>query len=152
MTGSMFQDGHGVPIDNTKAIKWYRKAAAQGDAVAEFNLGWMYTNGLGVAKSYSEAMNWFRKSASQGNLRAREGMQHINGVGYVDGLSGDTSFRAMERHPTAVDTIRDWLTSTEYDAVIWTALASNFAELPPKERDLRWFACFVGKQQQWILQ
>lgn len=62
------------------------------------------------------------------NLRAREGMQHVNGVGYVDGLRGDTSFRAMERHPTAVGTIRDWLTTTEYDAVIWTALASNFAE------------------------
>jgi uncharacterized protein len=29
-------------------MSWYKKAADQGDAPAQFNLGFMYSNGLGV--------------------------------------------------------------------------------------------------------
>jgi TPR repeat protein len=31
--------------DYAEAVKWYRKAAEQGDADAENNLGWMYARG-----------------------------------------------------------------------------------------------------------
>jgi hypothetical protein len=62
------------------------------------------------------------------NLREREGMLHVNGVGFVDRQTGEVSFRAEERHPNAVDNIREWLEGSAFDAVVWTALASNFAE------------------------
>lgn len=76
----------------------------------------------------SVAMSGFRdlESASE-NLRLREGMQHVNGVGYVDKQSGKVSFRAKERHPNAVRAVHEWLNTTDFDAAIWTALASNFS-------------------------
>ena len=46
--GWMYDNGEGVPEDDTEAVKWYRKAAEQGYAMAQHNLGWMYANGEGV--------------------------------------------------------------------------------------------------------
>ena len=37
------------------------KAAEQGDAKAQFNLGVRYANGEGVPKDASQAVTWFRK-------------------------------------------------------------------------------------------
>ena len=35
--------GQGVPQDYAEAVKWYRKAAEQGDVNAQHNIGLMYT-------------------------------------------------------------------------------------------------------------
>ncbi len=34
--------GQGVPQDYAEAVKWFRKAAEQGDAGSQFGLGWCY--------------------------------------------------------------------------------------------------------------
>ena len=57
--------------DDTEAIKWYRKAADQGDVVAESNLGFMFENGNGVAKDDVEALKWYQKAAAQGEAVAQ---------------------------------------------------------------------------------
>ena len=44
----MYANGQGVPQDYGKARQWYEKAAAQGLAAAQGNLGVMYANGHGV--------------------------------------------------------------------------------------------------------
>jgi TPR repeat protein len=44
---------------------WYR-LVEQGDAGAQFNLGWMYDNGQGVVQDYKEAIKWYRLAAEQG--------------------------------------------------------------------------------------
>ena len=41
----MYANGRGVEQDDAEAVKWYRLAAEQGGAAAQFNLGWMYANG-----------------------------------------------------------------------------------------------------------
>ncbi len=61
-------------------------------------------------------------------LRSREAMSSARGVGFVEVASGRQSDVAMQRHPQAVATIAAWAQSSGYDAAIWTALASNFAE------------------------
>jgi len=38
-----------VPQDYAEAVRWYRKAADQGIAEAQFSLGIAYANGVGVA-------------------------------------------------------------------------------------------------------
>ncbi|MDA0238165.1 MAG: hypothetical protein O3B03_06590, partial [Proteobacteria bacterium] len=43
------------PQDDAKAVKWYRRAAEQGNAKAQYNLGLMYDNGQGVPQDYQEA-------------------------------------------------------------------------------------------------
>jgi FOG: TPR repeat, SEL1 subfamily len=46
--------------------KWFHKAAEQGNAPAEFNLGGAYSQGRGVPQNYVTADAWFRKAAEQG--------------------------------------------------------------------------------------
>ncbi|WP_020046792.1 hypothetical protein [Rhizobium leguminosarum] len=67
------------------------------------------------------------------NLRDREGMTHVNGVGFVDLPHDVVSERALERHPNAVPIVREWAAQHDFDAVIWTALAPNFAEMQSVE-------------------
>jgi TPR repeat protein len=52
-------------------VKWYRKAADHGNAIAQSNLGLCYYNGNGVTKDYAEAVKWYRKAADQGNVEAQ---------------------------------------------------------------------------------
>ena len=51
--------------NKAEAFNWYRKATEQGDADAQFNLGWLYENGWGVSKDYAEAVKWWQKAAEQ---------------------------------------------------------------------------------------
>jgi TPR repeat protein len=44
-----------------------RPLAEQGNAVAQFDLGFMYDTGHGVMQDYGEAMRWYRLAAQQGN-------------------------------------------------------------------------------------
>jgi TPR repeat protein len=48
----------GVPKDYERAAAWYRKAAEQGFAKAQFRLGSLYSEGRGVLQDYSEAYFW----------------------------------------------------------------------------------------------
>jgi len=61
-----------------------QRAAEEGDAQAQFDLGAMYVKGNGVAKNYTEAEKWFRKAAEQGNAKA----QSMVGAMYYDGQGG----------------------------------------------------------------
>ena len=61
-----------------EAVSWYRIAADQGDADAQYNLGTMYRDGEGVPRDYAEALKWFRRAADQEHARA----QYTLGVMY----------------------------------------------------------------------
>src|SRR5205807_420797 len=41
--GFMYREGRGVPRDDAEAVRWYRKAAEQGDAMAQHALGFTKT-------------------------------------------------------------------------------------------------------------
>ena len=60
-----------MPKDEVEAVKWYRKAAEQNVARAQFNLGVCYDNGCGVAKNEVEAVRWYRKAAEQNSAAAQ---------------------------------------------------------------------------------
>jgi TPR repeat protein len=66
-----------------EAAKWYRKAADQGHAEAQYQLGDCYAEGTGVAKDEVEAIKWFRKAADQGGVWAQYqlGKYYENGTG-----------------------------------------------------------------------
>jgi TPR repeat protein len=70
----MYEKGQGLDLDYAEAVKWYRKAADQGDAWAQTNLGAMYANGQGVSQDYTEALRWYRKAAEQGFARAQNNL------------------------------------------------------------------------------
>ena len=60
-----------------------RSAAEQGDAEAQFNLGYMYDMGTGVPEFDAEAVQWYRKSAEQGFVAAEFhlGLMYVKGEG-----------------------------------------------------------------------
>ena len=62
----MCDNGYGVLQDDAEAVRWYRLAADQGHAKAQYNLGVMYDNGDGVPQDYAEAVSWYRLAADQG--------------------------------------------------------------------------------------
>jgi hypothetical protein len=50
-----------VPQDNAEAVRWYRKAADQGYANAQYALGFTYHKGQGVPQDDAEAVRWYAK-------------------------------------------------------------------------------------------
>ena len=47
-------------------IKWCRKAAEQGNIIAQYNLGYYLEHGIGVPKNRKQAIHWYYQSAQQG--------------------------------------------------------------------------------------
>jgi TPR repeat protein len=68
--GRAYQDGNGVPQNDALALKWFQKAADQGDATAENSLGNMYRLGEGVEGAKKEAVRWYQRAAKRGNPNA----------------------------------------------------------------------------------
>jgi TPR repeat protein len=64
-------DWHVLKGDRVQGVRWYRKAAEQGDAEAQFSLGLSYNSGIGAPQNYTEAVRWWRKAAKQGLAKAQ---------------------------------------------------------------------------------
>ena len=91
--GRRYHKGEGVAKDPVEAVKWYRKAAEQNFAPAQYNLGLCYEQG--VAKDEREelfpvfggepieAVKWYRKAAEQNYAPAQNnlGLCYENGKG-----------------------------------------------------------------------
>ena len=73
----MYRNGTGVPQDYAEAVRWYRLAADQGYAMAQFNLGLMYTKGEGVPPDLVLAHVWFNLSAAQGGIAGGQANRDI---------------------------------------------------------------------------
>jgi len=75
--------------DDKEAVKWFRKAAEQGHAGAQNELGAMYFHGEGVSEDFKESVKWFRKAADQGNAAAQYnlGVRYAKGQGVVQNFN-----------------------------------------------------------------
>ncbi len=71
--------------DYAAALKEWRPLADQGNAYAQFNLGFMHGNGKGVAQDDAEAVEWYRRAAEQGMGVAQHnlGLMYANGEGVL---------------------------------------------------------------------
>ncbi|HEV2335930.1 MAG TPA: TIR domain-containing protein [Stellaceae bacterium] len=69
--------------DYTEAMRWFRKAADQGNVGAQSIIGLFYERGLGVNQDYSQALSWYRKAADRGYADAQVniGMLYERGLG-----------------------------------------------------------------------
>ena len=66
-----------MPQDYKEAVKWYRMAADQGDADAQYSLGLMYHNGEGVLQDYKEAYAWLGVAKANGYENAEENLSFL---------------------------------------------------------------------------
>jgi hypothetical protein len=61
----MYYSGKGIVQDYQEAMTWYKKAAENGDADAQYILGVIYELGEGIPQNYIEACKWYILAAAQ---------------------------------------------------------------------------------------
>ena len=91
--GFAYFKAKGVPRSPKDGMRWYRKAADQGLADAQYEVGAGYSNGEGVPKNFREAVRWYRKAAEQGHAQAERGV----GLSYELGQGVPQNFRDAVR-------------------------------------------------------
>lgn len=64
--GNAFENGIGTNIDYSKAMKWYKRAANEGDIESMFNIGVFYFTGRGTNIDKCQAFSWFKKASDKG--------------------------------------------------------------------------------------
>ena len=84
---SCYDLGLHVKPDGKESIRWITKAANQGYAPAEYELGRIYLYGRGIAVDYAQALNWERKAAEQGDPRAQRDLAFMYERGF--GVTAD---------------------------------------------------------------
>jgi len=104
--GIMYDFGHGVAKDPTKAIEWYIKAAEQGIPVVQHDVGVKYFQGQGVEQDYLKAAYWWEQSANAGlaDSQFNLGLLYYRGIGLeVDYQKASNLFisAAEQDHPHA---------------------------------------------------
>ena len=67
--------------DYATALQEWLPLAEQGDAEAQFNLGFFYDSGNGVLQDYAEAVKWYRLAAEQGYAKAQLNLGRMYGNG-----------------------------------------------------------------------
>ncbi len=84
-SSAYFQKGLGAynKGDFATALREWTPLAEQGNAGAQFNLGWMYKYGKGVPQDDKTAVKWYKLAAEQGNADAQNhlGLMYNNGQG-----------------------------------------------------------------------
>lgn len=71
--------------DQVLAVQRFRTLADQGNAPAQWMIGWTYHRGFTVPQDLREAMRWYRKAAEQGHPTAQLnlGALYENGEGGI---------------------------------------------------------------------
>jgi TPR repeat protein len=76
--GEMLTDGkRGVTIDEVEAAAWFRKAAIQGFAAGQVNVGLMLEHGTGVIRDEAEAARWYRRAALEGFAEGQHNLARV---------------------------------------------------------------------------
>ena len=70
--------------DYDRALYYLTFEAAQGNPIAQYNLGLMYKNGVGVKKDLNEAIGWFIIASDNGHMLAKYalGLSYYHGNGF----------------------------------------------------------------------
>ena len=82
--GNAYFHGNGREKNCYEAVKWWRRAAEQGHAGAQYSLGFFgCEQGLGAEKDDAAAAMWYRKAAEQGHAQAQcsLGFMYLCGTG-----------------------------------------------------------------------
>ena len=66
----MYYSGKGVTQSYAKALEWYSRAANQGEAVGQYNMGISYDQGVALPQDFEKAVEWYQKAAALGDADA----------------------------------------------------------------------------------
>tara|TARA_R110000764_G_scaffold110087_2_gene196389 strand:+ start:602 stop:1366 length:765 start_codon:yes stop_codon:yes gene_type:complete len=92
--GCKFYFGKDVPVDYNKAYTYFKKAATEEFAPAQYNLGIMYLNNQGVKKDVQKAISYFLFASDQNyvNAQVQLGNLYFNGEEVPKDLDKALSF------------------------------------------------------------
>jgi hypothetical protein len=77
MQARAYEHGEGVKKSVAQALELYCKAARDGDAEAQFSIGWIYANGRGVSRDDGLAAYFFTLAAEQGHQQATNMIRYV---------------------------------------------------------------------------
>lgn len=133
--------------DTAQAIDWFRKAAAQKYAPAEFQIGQLYDFGFGVTQNDVEALAWYRKAAEHGSAAGQRAVGDFYWKGrgvlanateaanwYRRGADGDdvrAQYQLGDMYFTGTGVTRDYAS-----AYVWFSLAASQAPLLDNRKGL----------------
>ena len=111
-------------------MRWFRKAAEQGEARAQAYLGYTYGAGFGVPRDDAEAVKWLRKAVEQGDAFGQANLGHMyesgRGVPQDDEEALQLYRKSAEQgHPLGQDSLGRMfeagrgVTKDEAEAVQW---------------------------------
>ena len=107
--GEAYFAGCGVPEDREKAVEWYGRAAAAGDADAQASMGLCRLRGFGCEKNVVAAANWFSLAAAQEHPAGMNDFAYclLNGIGVEkNAVAGfEWAMKAAERGHAAAQTM-----------------------------------------------
>lgn len=96
--------------DYASALSWWTPLAQNGDAEAQYGLGFMYESGWGVEQDYGKAHSWYLRAANQGHAKSQFNLGVLYAMGRgveQDDLIGRYWIRAsaMNDDPRALEYI-----------------------------------------------
>jgi len=103
----MYDLGEGVPQNASTAAEWYRKAAEQGHADAQYNLGVSYYNGEGVSRNPVMANVLNNLAAAQGHGQAHQNREAIANELSREQLTEGQHIASEWRARTPLPTLKD---------------------------------------------
>ena len=90
---SMYEDGHGVEIDESKTISLLHEAAELGDTEAFNRLGFLHTVGKFVPKDLHAAVEYHKVAAKQGHANSQCDLGRF----YMEGLGVEKNFHEARK-------------------------------------------------------
>jgi TPR repeat protein len=79
--GVLYLRGRGLPRDTAEAVRWFLKAAENGNTAGEVEYAILLFNGEGVAADEALAARYFRRAAGRGNVIAQNRLARLYVVG-----------------------------------------------------------------------
>ena len=102
--------------DEQEALKWFRRAAEQGNPDAEDELGVRYQDGDGIEQNYIQAAYWFRKAA-----------EHVPNLGGAGQGRNNLGNLFVEGHGVPKDHVQ---------AYMWLSLAGSDHSIEYLQREM----------------
>ena len=121
-------------------MAWFRRAAEQGAAGAQYNLGNAYSDGRGVPKDDRQAVVWWRKAAEQGHANAQFnlGLMYANGQGVPQDYVESHKWRSLGASRASAENQKAF--AAERDRVATLMTPAQLADA--KQRASAWLAAF----------
>ncbi len=91
-----------------EAFKWFKLAAEQGHAQAQYNTAYAYDYGEGITKDKQEAHKWYNKAAQQGHTKAQYVLELIDKIDN-ENMTEDTLGQMKSQLKTAFGKLKNFL-------------------------------------------